>query len=136
MVEEEFQGGAVTNNGTINISGEDSEVKFGALTFNDSGSINMDWKSALSFTGFNNGDVKVITETIGEGDEAKLRTYVVQKLDILSVPAAKTDPARDSIRENLKKPEFEELLRTTGEGYTLTKDGSISLYTVNKLLGE
>ena len=87
-------------------------------------------------TGFNNGDVKVITETIGEGDDAKERTYIVQKLDILSVPAAKTDPARDSIRENLKKPEFEELLRTTGEGYTLTKDGSISLYTVNKLLGE
>ncbi|MBP3857956.1 MAG: hypothetical protein IK990_20320 [Ruminiclostridium sp.] len=78
----------------------------------------------------NNGDVKVVTVT---DDSGTTHVYVVQKLDILSLPE-KTESAVNSVRSSLKTDEYEEMLRSAGAGYTLTTDGSINLYTVEKLI--
>lgn len=79
----------------------------------------------------NAGEVKVIT--VKEEDEDHEHVYVVQKLDILSVPE-KTDTTVDTIRTELKTPEFEEMLKTTGSAYTLTTDSSINLYKLEKII--
>ena len=71
----------------------------------------------------NNGDVKVITVDSDSGT----KTYVVQKLDILSL-TEKTKDTVDTIRTDLKTDEFRELIKSTGAGYTLTTDSSINLY--------
>ena len=77
----------------------------------------------------NAGDVKVITV---ENDSSTI-TYVVQKLDILSLPE-KTADTIATIRSDLKTDEYSDMLKTTGAGYTLTTDSSIDLYKAKKLM--
>lgn len=77
----------------------------------------------------NAGDVKVITVEA----EADTRTYVVQRLDILAYPD-KTESTVTTIRSELKQDEYNDMLKQTGAGYSLTTDSSINLYKPEKLM--
>ncbi len=77
----------------------------------------------------NNGEVKVITVESDSGS----KTYVVQKLDILSL-TEKTKDTVDTIRTELKTDEFRDLIKSTGAAYTLTTDSSIGIYKPEALI--
>lgn len=72
------------------------------------------------------GDVKVITTEDGS-------SYIVQKLDILSKPDL-TESQRDTLRSELKEDEFKNMIKSAGDAYSLTEDGSAKLYKIEKLL--
>ena len=72
------------------------------------------------------GDIKVITTEDGT-------SYIVQKLDILSKPE-KTESEVTTLKKELREDDFEELLKTTGAAYSVTIDGSKSMYTVKGLM--
>ncbi len=76
------------------------------------------------------GVVEVVSVTSGD----TTTEYIVKKFDVLSVPADKTESAVSNLRTTLKQADFDELIHTTADSYTVTEDSSISLYKVETLL--
>jgi len=74
--------------------------------------------------------VSVVSVTSGE----TTTEYIVKKFDILSVPSDKTESAVTSLRTSLKEDEFNEMLHSAGDAYTVSEDSSINLYKVNKII--
>ena len=79
------------------------------------------------------GETKVITVTQGEGDTASTTSYVVSKIDILTKPDL-TSSYNDTIIHEAKDEEFEAFITEKADSLSVSKDGSISMYKVDKLL--
>ena len=75
------------------------------------------------------GEIKVITVE----DDDQTHIYIARRENILDKPE-KTESAVNTLRTELKEDEYDEFLNTTGAGYSLTEDGSKSMYSIKKLL--
>ena len=79
------------------------------------------------------GDIKVISVTSGEGDDAQTTEYVVTKADI-SEHTDLTESYDDEIIHGIKDDIFEATLKEKGDSFTLTEDSSKNLYKIEEQL--
>lgn len=122
---EEYIGEDIGEPTTVELAEKDSLIRVIRKSDNSPSEDFVNQVSAM-----NAGEVKVVTVSKDDGTST---VYVVQKIDILSVPATTTYTV-NTIRSELKEDEFEQMLKSKGDELTLTTDSSINLYKPEKLI--